>query len=72
MNKAREDYWNSTIAFDCPITNKRHTINDCFKKCDMWGRIYKGHFSNRIVAFLYCKVKYGEPELQNGNPTRDN
>lgn len=68
----REEYWKSEIAFECPITNAKHTINDCFEKCDMWGREYQVQTDGRTVAILHCCVKMGEPELLSGKQTRDN
>jgi hypothetical protein len=72
MKSSRDDYWKSTIAFDCPLNGKRHTINDCFETCLMWGKVYKDTDDNHVAAFLYCHAKDGEPDLQTGKPTRDN
>jgi hypothetical protein len=66
----REDYWKMEIAFECPITKKKHTITDCFERCDMWGRTYQDIGEGRIGAILHCCFVSGEKELHSGNPTR--
>jgi len=73
IDMKREDYWKTTIAFPCPITNVQHTINDCFNSCEMWGREYQNNGEGRNVAILHCILDaQGERELHSGKPTRDN
>ena len=67
----RKVYWATEIAFDCPLTHKRHPLDYCFKNCEMWGKQYKTH-EGKIQAYLFCHGVTGERELHNGKPTRDN
>ena len=66
----REKYWNSVIAINCPRTDKKHTINYCFKHCDSFGYIYRKDSDGSIGAHLYCNMKSGNPDLFTGKLTR--
>lgn len=69
---SNEQYWNQQIAFDCPITNKRHTIDYCFKNCEMWGRRYLD-VDGRCASYLFCYADaHGKRFLHDGKATRDN
>ena len=72
MNKEeRKAYWEQEIAFDCPIyeqkkdQSKRHSIDYCFKHCQMSATTYHDG-----AAFLICALDIDERELHNGKPTR--
>lgn len=66
----REKYWNSVIAITCPRTEKKHTIDYCFKHCDLFGYRYQKDSDGSVGAHLYCAVKSGNPDLLTGKPTR--
>jgi hypothetical protein len=66
----RADYWNQQIAFDCPITKKRHTLNDCFHRCQENGFEYL-ESNKRVEAFLYCCLDSQERFLHDGKVRRD-
>jgi len=68
----REEYWNQKIAFDCPLKGIRHSIDWCFKNCEMWGREYRDTGDGRTAAFLFCHASNGERMLHDGSITRDN
>lgn len=68
----RDEYWSSIIAFECPLTKDKHTINWCFEKCGMCGYVYKADKDGRSAAHLYCTFVHGEPDLLTGKVTRDN
>jgi hypothetical protein len=68
MKIDRVAYWTQEIVFDCPITNKRHSINYCFENCEFSGTAYHDN-----CAWVKCGVDpHGEREVHNGKPTRDN
>lgn len=69
----RVEYWESNIAFTCPLKGDIHTIDECFKFCEMWGRTYQFTEEGRTVAILNCLADpHGERELHSGKVTRDN
>jgi len=72
----RQEYWNTSIAFDCPMhterNGQRHTIDRCFKNCEFWGREYRDTGDGRTAAFLFCRASTGEKMLHDGSITRDN
>jgi hypothetical protein len=72
----RQKYWNQPIAFDCPMNTDRkghrHSIDWCFKNCEMWGREYREYGDGRTAAFLFCHASVGEKMLHDGSITRDN
>jgi hypothetical protein len=71
MKMEREEYWKSEIAFFCPLTKKKHTIEYCFEHCEP-GYIYRADESGRSAAYLYCTWVVGERDLLSGKATRDN
>lgn len=69
----RHEYWNTEIAFPCPITERKHLVGDCFNNCEMWGRTYQKDDNGRAVVILHCYMDcHGERELHSGKITRDN
>jgi hypothetical protein len=72
MTPKRQAYWDSEIVFDCPLTQKRHTIEQCFRMCEMWGKNYLPLGDGSVAAFLFCHADYhGERYLHDGKITRD-
>jgi hypothetical protein len=61
----RKLYWNEEIAFNCPTTGKRQTINDCFNKCQQNNYIYIGS-----SAYLFCTEDPENRFLHNGKPRK--
>lgn len=63
---SREAYWASQIAFDCPRTGGRHTIDDCFRRCHASDYFYRDG-----AGVMYCTEDiHGERELYSGVVTR--
>jgi len=67
----RKEYWDQTIAFDCPLTKKRHTIEDCFQKCQENSYDYRRNSEGTVAAFLYCLIDPQERFLHNGEVRGD-
>lgn len=64
----RKVYWKTIIAFGCPLNGDRHTVEDCFNKCE-----FSGTSCHDNAAWIKCGVDpNGERELHNGKVTRDN
>ena len=70
VNGKREEYWSKEIAFDCPITGKRHTINDCFTKCQE-NSYTCAEDGRRAMMFLYCLLDPQERYLHDGKARRN-
>ena len=71
-NTCRKEYWARIIAFDCPLTRKRHTIEDCFQRCQENSYDYrKDEDGSRVVAYLYCLLDPQMRFLHNGEVRRD-
>ena len=58
---SRQEYWESEIAFDCPINGKRRTIDECFKRCHSSDYFYRDG-----KGVMYCTMN--RRELQSGEP----
>ena len=74
QKKVREDrpeYYLLYIAFNCPITGKKHLIGDCFAHCVMWGRTFPAALEGKPLAVLYCELTCGKRELHSGNITAE-
>lgn len=60
-------YWDTRIAFPCPLTNKDHQIKDCFRWCKRWGARVDFESNPRGIT-LYCNMNPNEKrELHSGN-----
>ncbi len=66
----RKEYWARIIAFDCPLTHKRHTIEDCFQKCQENSYDYRGNEAGGASPYLYCLLDPQERFLHNGEVRR--
>ena len=67
----RKDYWARIIAFDCPLTKKRHTIEDCFQRCQENSYDYRKNEAGGASPYLYCLLDPQERFLHNGGVRRD-